>query len=123
KGRLPRPPTSPRCCRTACAPWSRPSSARGPRSWSWRRTAPTSSAPRTDVLISPTKELDERATHLQHCKSFSLTYLAESAAAAILDSCPDVAATAPARYGASCCDSELRASRSPPASLPRLRRT
>src|SRR5262249_15240447 len=30
---------------------------------------------------------------------------------------------APARYGASCCDSELRASRSPLAFLPRPRRT
>src|SRR5499427_3397196 len=59
--------------------------------------APTWSAPRTDVPISPKKELDGRATHLQHCKSFSLTYLAESAAVAILDSCPDVAATAPAK--------------------------
>src|SRR5215469_7616528 len=59
--------------------------------------APTWSAPRTDVLISPTKELDGRTTHLQHCKSFLLTYLAKSAAVAILDSCPDVAATAPAK--------------------------
>src|SRR5215813_13381019 len=56
-----------------------------------------SSAPRTDVPISSTKELDGRTTHLQHCKSFLLTYLAESAAVAILDSCPDVAATAPAK--------------------------
>src|SRR5215469_13359863 len=56
--------------------------------------APTSSAPKTDVFISAIKELDERATHLQHCKSFLLTYLAESAAVAILDSCPVVAAAA-----------------------------
>ena len=33
KARPPPRPTSRRCCRTACAPWSRPSSAPGPRSW------------------------------------------------------------------------------------------
>src|SRR6266566_2920861 len=72
-------------------------SVKGQTAASSYKPALLSNGVRTMVPPFMSRTLEDCATRLQQCKSFLLTYLAESLAAAILDSCPDVAATAPAR--------------------------